>query len=140
MKKTTKPEEALRCSFCNKSQDAVAKLISSPCDYPRAYICDECVVVCNSILIDSKIGHKSNNVLTVRFGADGFGWACSPPVITHELLGVIEQIDTQLRQDISECRAAWNREQAQLASAPSSASSGTTIRVSAPARKKKARP
>src|ERR1700752_4869250 len=40
----------LRCSFCHKSQDAVAKLISSPSDYPRAYICDECVAVCNSIL------------------------------------------------------------------------------------------
>src|SRR5205809_4861944 len=44
----------LRCSFCHKSQDAVAKLISSPSDYPRAYICDECVAVCNSILEDDK--------------------------------------------------------------------------------------
>src|ERR1051325_9466829 len=42
-------EEVLKCSFCHKSQDAVAKLISSPSDYPRAYICDECVAVCNSI-------------------------------------------------------------------------------------------
>jgi ATP-dependent Clp protease ATP-binding subunit ClpX len=44
----------LRCSFCHKSQDAVAKLISSPSDYPRAYICDECVAVCNSILEDDR--------------------------------------------------------------------------------------
>jgi ATP-dependent Clp protease ATP-binding subunit ClpX len=50
MKPRMGPEEALRCSFCHKSQDAVAKLISSPSDYPRAYICDECVAVCNSIL------------------------------------------------------------------------------------------
>jgi len=35
--------EALHCSFCRKAQDAVSKLISSPSDYPRAYICDECV-------------------------------------------------------------------------------------------------
>ena len=48
------PEETLRCSFCHKSQDAVAKLISSPSDYPRAYICDECVAVCNSILEDDR--------------------------------------------------------------------------------------
>jgi ATP-dependent Clp protease ATP-binding subunit ClpX len=47
-------EEMLRCSFCHKSQDAVAKLISSPSDYPRAYICDECVQVCNSILEDDR--------------------------------------------------------------------------------------
>ena len=54
MKPRTGPEEVLRCSFCHKSQDAVAKLISSPSDYPRAYICDECVAVCNSILEDDR--------------------------------------------------------------------------------------
>jgi len=54
MKPRSGPEEALRCSFCHKSQDAVAKLISSPSDYPRAYICDECVAVCNSILEDDR--------------------------------------------------------------------------------------
>jgi len=50
----TGSDEVLRCSFCHKSQDAVAKLISSPSDYPRAYICDECVAVCNSILEDDR--------------------------------------------------------------------------------------
>ncbi len=54
MKNRTGTEEVLRCSFCHKSQDAVAKLISSPSDYPRAYICDECVAVCNSILEDDR--------------------------------------------------------------------------------------
>jgi ATP-dependent Clp protease ATP-binding subunit ClpX len=54
VKNRTGNEEILRCSFCHKSQDAVAKLISSPSDYPRAYICDECVAVCNSILEDDK--------------------------------------------------------------------------------------
>ena len=54
MKNRSGTEEMLRCSFCHKSQDAVAKLISSPSDYPRAYICDECVAVCNSILEDDR--------------------------------------------------------------------------------------
>jgi len=54
VKNRTGTEETLRCSFCHKSQDAVAKLISSPSDYPRAYICDECVAVCNSILEDDR--------------------------------------------------------------------------------------
>ena len=54
MKTSRGAEESLRCSFCHKSQDAVAKLISSPSDYPRAYICDECVAVCNSILEDDQ--------------------------------------------------------------------------------------
>ena len=47
-------DDSLRCSFCHKSQDVVGKLISSPSDYPRAYICDECIAVCNSILEDDR--------------------------------------------------------------------------------------
>ncbi len=52
-------DDALRCSFCHKSQDVVGKLISSPSDYPRAYICDECIAVCNSILEDDKSDHPA---------------------------------------------------------------------------------
>lgn len=33
----------------------MTKLISSPDDYPRSYICDECIAVCNSILDDEKV-------------------------------------------------------------------------------------
>lgn len=35
----------LKCSFCNKSQREVKKLIAGP----DVYICDECVAVCNDI-------------------------------------------------------------------------------------------
>jgi ATP-dependent Clp protease ATP-binding subunit ClpX len=48
-------EEILRCSFCQKTQDAVGKLISSPGDHPRAYICDECVAICNTILEEDQV-------------------------------------------------------------------------------------
>jgi ATP-dependent Clp protease ATP-binding subunit ClpX len=48
------PEEALRCSFCHKTQEQVEKLISSPSEYPRSYICNECVGVCQQILEDEK--------------------------------------------------------------------------------------
>lgn len=37
-----------RCSFCGKPQDEVRKLIPGP----AINICDECVAVCNEILID----------------------------------------------------------------------------------------
>ncbi len=47
-------DEPLRCSFCHKTQEQVEKLISSPSDYPRAYICNECVGVCQTILEDEK--------------------------------------------------------------------------------------
>src|SRR4030081_1610170 len=48
------PDEPLRCSFCHKTQEQVEKLISSPSDYPRAYICNECVNVCEQILEEEK--------------------------------------------------------------------------------------
>ena len=62
MKTRSGSDEVLRCSFCHKSQDAVAKLISSPSDYPRAYICDECVAVCNSILEDDRTAAPASAV------------------------------------------------------------------------------
>lgn len=52
--KRTGTDDSLRCSFCHKSQDVVGKLIASPSDYPRAYICDECIAVCNSILEEDR--------------------------------------------------------------------------------------
>jgi ATP-dependent Clp protease ATP-binding subunit ClpX len=41
-----KYDSHLKCSFCNKSQDQVRKLIAGP----GVYICDECVELCNEIL------------------------------------------------------------------------------------------
>jgi ATP-dependent Clp protease ATP-binding subunit ClpX len=57
--KRAAPNDSLRCSFCHKAQEAVVKLISSPSDNPRAYICDECVAVCNSIMEDDRPGNHS---------------------------------------------------------------------------------
>ena len=42
---TEATSQVLRCSFCNKSQDEVSKLIAGP----SVFICDECVKVCNDI-------------------------------------------------------------------------------------------
>ncbi len=41
-------DDVLRCSFCNKSQNDVRKLIAGP----TVFICDECVDVCNEIISD----------------------------------------------------------------------------------------
>jgi ATP-dependent Clp protease ATP-binding subunit ClpX len=57
--KRTGSDDSLRCSFCHKSQDMVGKLISSPSEYPRAFICDECIAVCNSILEDDRAERPS---------------------------------------------------------------------------------
>jgi len=42
--------EVLRCSFCNKDQNDVRKLIAGP----TVFICDECVDVCNDIMADDR--------------------------------------------------------------------------------------
>jgi ATP-dependent Clp protease ATP-binding subunit ClpX len=40
-------DDTVRCSFCNKAQGQVRKLIAGP---GGAYICDECVEVCSEII------------------------------------------------------------------------------------------
>ncbi len=40
-------ESKIRCSFCNKSQDQVRKMIAGPAG---VYICDECVEICADII------------------------------------------------------------------------------------------
>jgi ATP-dependent Clp protease ATP-binding subunit ClpX len=40
--------DVLRCSFCGKSQDEVKRLIAGP----TAYICDECIDLCNDIILE----------------------------------------------------------------------------------------
>ena len=48
MVKKNGDSEILRCSFCNKDQNDVRKLIAGP----TVFICDECVEVCNDIIAD----------------------------------------------------------------------------------------
>ncbi|MCY3843564.1 MAG: ATP-dependent Clp protease ATP-binding subunit ClpX [Acidobacteria bacterium] len=57
--------EILRCSFCNKDQHDVRKLIAGP----TVFICDECVDVCNDIIADDN-----------RFEGKGPGGRSSLPV------------------------------------------------------------
>ncbi len=48
---TTKKKDStasLTCSFCGKSQESVKKLVAGP----DVYICDECIELCNEILIE----------------------------------------------------------------------------------------
>lgn len=42
-------KKVLRCSFCNKTQDQVRKLIAGP-KGKNVYICDECIDICSEII------------------------------------------------------------------------------------------
>ena len=48
MKKKVGSPQAIKCSFCGRGQDEVAKLVSGP----SVYICNECIRLCNEILED----------------------------------------------------------------------------------------
>ncbi len=50
-------DEIIRCSFCNKPQSQVRKLISGP---NGVYICDECVDVCSEI-IEEEFDYEDGN-------------------------------------------------------------------------------
>ena len=50
-------DEKLRCSFCNKTQEQVRKLIAGP---NGAYICDECVAICGEILDEEFLNDDDN--------------------------------------------------------------------------------
>lgn len=53
-------DDQIRCSFCNKSQAQVKKVIAGPND---TYICDECVEVCSEI-IEEEMAYDENDSWT----------------------------------------------------------------------------
>jgi ATP-dependent Clp protease ATP-binding subunit ClpX len=53
--------EVLRCSFCNKDQNDVRKLIAGP----TVFICDECVEVCNDIIADDNRAERTGTRSTL---------------------------------------------------------------------------
>ncbi len=52
MKKRTQSPRPIKCSFCGRGQDEVAKLVSGP----SVYICNECIRLCNDILEEEMAG------------------------------------------------------------------------------------
>ena len=44
---TKNSDDKIRCSFCNKTQNQVRKLIAGPAG---VYICDECIDICAEIM------------------------------------------------------------------------------------------
>ena len=53
-------EGKVRCSFCQKTEDQVRKLIAGP---DGAYICDECVGICSEIMEEEFGGYDQEEIL-----------------------------------------------------------------------------
>lgn len=81
-------EPVLRCSFCNKDQTAVRKLIAGP----NVCICDECVSVCVDIISgDSQVsGERVERALLDSHKGSGSRVRCAlcgmPIPAEHALL------------------------------------------------------
>ncbi len=48
----------VRCSFCGKNQESVKKLVASQSAGQSVYICNECVELCNGILLEDATEEK----------------------------------------------------------------------------------
>jgi hypothetical protein len=89
-------QSELRCSFCNKKQNDVRKLIAGP----DVNICDECVEVCVDIMADatqaaaetyapqSEASYKLNEGGRLRYGRCAI---CNLPLMLDEALAVKER-------------------------------------------------
>ena len=51
------PDIALKCSFCNKTQNEVKRLVAGP----QVYICDECIEMCNELVAEDLEDAGSDN-------------------------------------------------------------------------------
>jgi hypothetical protein len=92
MAKDETDEQKLRCSFCDKSQDDVRKLVAGP----AARICDECVEVCVDILADDTLQPSAGADETrqkYRTGSSGSSsdtrcTMCRMPLLLEEAVAV----------------------------------------------------
>ncbi len=57
MAKKSSPNNNFKCSFCGKSQEEVKKLIAGP----TVYICDECIELCNEIMVEEWAQEKTED-------------------------------------------------------------------------------
>jgi ATP-dependent Clp protease ATP-binding subunit ClpX len=58
-----------RCTFCSKSRRQVRNLIAGP---PKVYICNECIELCNTILVEHSSGPEASGG-SGRSGSGGAG-------------------------------------------------------------------
>lgn len=85
---------ALHCSFCGKSQYDVASLIAGP----AVFICDECVGLCDGILLDGRLGRLMADAQHASGDADEAAGAA---------MDSIRALDDERLRDFRRGEAAW---------------------------------
>ena len=81
-------DEKLRCSFCNKTQDQVKKLIAG---HNGVYICDECVEICSDIL-DEEFETDGGDVDHDDYSFDSLGVDSTGFYITKSFLKFYDMV------------------------------------------------
>ena len=84
MKKKSNSPHAIKCSFCGRGQDEVAKLVSGP----SVYICNECIRLCSDILEEEMAG-------TMLFDMDADPAQEHPldePVVEERMIGYMKRL------------------------------------------------
>ncbi|CAL4324880.1 ATP-dependent Clp protease ATP-binding subunit ClpX [Buchnera aphidicola] len=61
-KKQDDTKKILYCSFCGKNQKEVKKLIAGP----LVYICNECIILCNNIILEERIEQQEDTTSTLK--------------------------------------------------------------------------
>jgi ATP-dependent protease Clp ATPase subunit len=85
-------EEIVHCSFCGKRQKQVCKMIAGP----DVFICDECVELCQEILVEESSGWQPPPP-EHRVSACAF---CNSPATEEPL--VIRRIHPEIRSELRE--------------------------------------
>jgi hypothetical protein len=104
--KKKSPPGGLRCSFCNKSQREVRKLIAGP----HVYICDECVDICLTVLSTDRVDSRELNLENRWPPSEISACAlCRVPIGVAEALVVADR-GLVCRECLGELQAAIARE------------------------------
>ena len=86
------PVPVLRCSFCNKSQRQVKKLIAGP----NVQICDECVDICLDILGEEKKDAVHSSAGEDDLGYSGTAWPTPGTLLLCSLCRTPTTLDQSL--------------------------------------------
>ena len=91
------------CSFCNKTQDQVLRLIAGP----NVYICNECVHICFDVLVHGDKDQTKNKSLSWPRGGETWCALCVLPVTAAEAIAVENRgfICASCRSDIEKAIA-----------------------------------
>jgi hypothetical protein len=107
------PARSLHCSFCDKTETEVARLIAGP----KVFICDACIGICNRILEATPVGFAGWDAMS----DDQLLAALKPSAATVEATRAVLQsiVDTLRRRQVSweaigralgiSRQAAWER-------------------------------